>query len=44
MRPEVRNILKPILGSAGIDDRYGFLLTFMTPLLRAILGADVVNI
>jgi phosphate transport system permease protein len=45
--PKVRNILKPILEVlAGIPTIvYGFFaLTFMTPLLRAIFGADVVNI
>jgi phosphate transport system permease protein len=45
--PRVRSILKPVLEVlAGIPTVvYGyFALTFMTPLLRAIFGADVVNI
>ncbi len=45
--PRVRSILKPVLEIlAGIPTVvYGyFALTFMTPLLRSIFGADVVNI
>ena len=45
--PRVRNILKPVLEVlAGIPTVvYGyFALTFMTPLLRSIFGADVVSI
>ena len=45
--PRVRNTLKPVLEIlAGIPTVvYGyFALTFMTPLLRSIFGADVVNI
>lgn len=45
--PRARNILKPVLEVlAGIPTVvYGyFALTFMTPLLRSIFGADVVNI
>lgn len=45
--PRVRNILKPVLEIlAGVPTVvYGyFALTFMTPLLRSIFGADVVNI
>lgn len=45
--PETRNLLKPILEIlAGIPTVvYGyFALTFMTPLLRAIFGRDVVDI
>ncbi|MBN2548655.1 MAG: phosphate ABC transporter permease subunit PstC [Anaerolineales bacterium] len=45
--PRARNILKPVLEIlAGIPTVvYGyFALTFMTPLLRAIFGNDVVNI
>ena len=45
--PRVRSILKPVLEIlAGIPTVvYGyFALTFMTPLLRGIFGADVVNI
>ena len=45
--PRVRNTLKPVLEIlAGIPTVvYGyFALTFMTPLLRGVLGADVVNI
>lgn len=46
-RPRVRAVLKPILEVlAGIPTVvYGyFALTFMTPLLRAIFGADVVDV
>ena len=45
--PNVRNTLKPMLEIlAGIPTVvYGyFALTFMTPLLRSVFGADVVNI
>ena len=45
--PRVRNTLKPVLEIlAGIPTVvYGyFALTFMTPLLRGVFGADVVNI
>ena len=45
--PQVRNTLKPVLEIlAGIPTVvYGyFALTFMTPLLRALFGVDVVNI
>ena len=45
--PRVRNTLKPVLEIlAGIPTVvYGyFALTFMTPLLRGLFGADVVNI
>ena len=45
--PKVRGALKPVLEVlAGIPTVvYGyFALTFMTPLLRAIFGADIVNI
>jgi phosphate transport system permease protein len=46
-RPKVRSVLKPILEVlAGIPTVvYGyFALTFMTPLLRAIFGANVVDV
>ncbi|MCY3573288.1 MAG: phosphate ABC transporter permease subunit PstC [Chloroflexi bacterium] len=45
--PRVRNIIKPVLEVlAGIPTVvYGyFALTFMTPLLRAVFGVEVVNI
>ena len=46
-RPKVRSVLKPVLEVlAGIPTVvYGyFALTFMTPLLRAIFGTDVVDV